>query len=85
MTSGARVVDQVMAASGGQPTSTTGKSMPRIRIISRMAGLIWVTKKENTIKTPANPAPIRTVERIASAGRIRATSARISMKAGRIT
>jgi hypothetical protein len=66
---------QVMAANGGQPTSSTGKLKPRANDNCRTAGLILATKKSNAMKTPANPAASATVLNNARCKGTRAASA----------
>ncbi len=62
MVSGAMGEAHVIAARGGQPTSRTGKSRPRVLTIAVTAGAICCTKKSNAMKMPAKPTPSRRAE-----------------------
>jgi hypothetical protein len=76
---------QVIAASGGHPTSSTGKSSPLVCTMDVTAGAICWTKNPNAMKMPANPTPSFSAERAAWPTFMRIASATTRMTAGSMT
>jgi hypothetical protein len=85
METGAIQLAQVIAASGGQPASMTGKCRPRVVTIASTAGLSMPRKASYTRKMPAKPTPSFSASISAGPSLTRANSAMARMTTGSMT